>query len=48
MKNFIIALVLTFGLIAGGSDGKYFPIPNIAGVTALLMLVATTKSIRGE
>jgi len=48
MKNLIMAIILTFGLVAGGSDSVYFPIPNIAGVAAIAVFAVMNKSIRGE
>ena len=48
MKNFIMAVILTFGLIAGGSDSAYFPIPNIVGVAAIATFAVLSKNTRGE
>ena len=34
----VVALLLTLGIVLGGSDSPWFPIPNIVGVICLFLV----------
>ncbi len=36
LRNLLFTVSLAAGLLLGGSDGPYFPIPNLVGVAVMV------------
>lgn len=49
MKNFAIATLMFAGLIMAGSEGPYFPLPNLAGgIIIIIAFVAMNRKERNH
>ena len=48
MKNIIMAILFVAGLLLAGSDGAYFPWPNMVGVAMIAVMTFLAGSEEQE
>ena len=48
MKNMLLALLFVGGLALAGSDGPFFPLPNLAGLVCWILLAVAAPRLKGQ